>query len=62
MKEDLSRYRVEISEVVRKALEDEIRKKKLEERRRMAKELGEFFAKIPEEDIVESIRDDRRER
>jgi len=62
LKEDLSRYDVEVSRVVRKALEEEIRKKKLEERKRIAKELGEFFANISEDEIIASVRQIRGER
>jgi hypothetical protein len=45
---------------VRKALEEELRKKKIEEAREAAKRLGEFFSKIPEEDIVKCINISRK--
>jgi len=62
LKENLSRYGVEVSKVVRDALEEEIRRRKLEDLQRVAGELGEFFAKIPEEKIVKTIRETRRSR
>jgi len=62
LKEDLSRHGVEVSRVVRRALEEEVRKRELEELKKIAGELGRFFAKIPEERIVKSIREDRRAR
>ncbi|MEM2935624.1 MAG: hypothetical protein QW231_00405 [Candidatus Bathyarchaeia archaeon] len=62
LKESLGRYGVEVSKVVRGALEEEIRRRKLEDLKRTGSELGEFFAKMPEEKIVKSIRETRRSR
>ena len=59
LKDDLKRYGIEVSEVTRKALEEEVRRREREELQRMAEELGEFLEKIPQERIVEGIREDR---
>jgi len=59
LKEDLNRYRIEVSKVARRALEEEVRRREREELEMMAKELGEFLEKIPKERIVEGIREDR---
>jgi len=59
LKDDLRRYGIEVSEVTRKALEEEVRRREREELRVMAEELGEFLEKIPRERIVEGIREDR---
>lgn len=59
MREELRRYKVNVSEVARRALEEEIRRRRLEELEGYAEELGKFFARIPEERIVKSIREDR---
>ena len=59
LKADLKRYGIEVSEVTRKALEEEVRRREREELRVMAEDLGEFFGKIPRERIVEGIREDR---
>ena len=59
LKEDLKRYGIEVSEVTRKALEEEVRRREREELQGMAEELGEFLEKIPRERIVEGIREDR---
>lgn len=59
LKDDLKRYGIEVSKVARKALEDEVEKRRREELRDMAKELGDFFERILRERIVESIREDR---
>jgi len=62
LKEDIGRYGVEVSKVVREALEEEIRRRKLEDLRKTAGALGELFAKVPDEQIVRSIRETRRSR
>ena len=59
LKDDLRRYGIEVSEVTRKALEEEVRRRERKELRGMAEELGEFLEKIPRERIVEGIREDR---
>ena len=59
LKDDLKRYGIEVSEVTRKALEEEVRRREREELQGMAEELGEFLEKIPRERIVEGIREDR---
>jgi len=62
IKEEIRRYEIQVSTVVRKALEEEIRKKKLEELKKAAGRLGELLAKIPNEEIVKSIRETRESR
>ena len=62
LKESLSRYGVEISKVVRKALEDEVKRRRVEELKRVAGELGSFFAKISDEEIVKTVRESREPR
>jgi len=60
LKEKIAKYNIPVSEVTRKALEEEIEKKRLEEARKAADNLGELFAKIPEEEIVKGVRETRR--
>jgi len=62
LREEARRYGISISHVVRRALEEEVKKKKLEDAREAAKRVGEFFSKLPEEDVVEWIKMTRRER
>jgi len=62
LRDSLGRHRVEVSKVVRKALEDEVRRIELKELERVAGDLGELFSKVPDEEIVESIRHARRSR
>jgi len=59
LKEELAKYRVNVSEVLRRALEEEVRKRRREELKAAAAELGEFFSRIPDEEIVKSIRETR---
>jgi len=62
LKEKIDRYGVRVSEVVRRALEEEVKRKEFEEAVRAAEELGELFSRIPDEEIVRIIREGRRTR
>ena len=61
-KSDIDKYGIEVSSVARKAIEEEIRRKKLEEATEAAEELGDYFSKIPEEQALNWIKEDRRTR
>ncbi|HUV33529.1 MAG TPA: hypothetical protein VMW22_01265 [Candidatus Desulfaltia sp.] len=61
-KRDIDKYGIEVSTVARKAIEEEIRRKKLEEATEAAEELGDYFSKIPEEQVIGWIKEDRRAR
>ncbi|MGB9759593.1 MAG: type II toxin-antitoxin system CcdA family antitoxin [Thermoproteota archaeon] len=60
LKEELKKYRIEVSKVVRRAIEEEVRKKRIEKTKEAAKELGELFSRLPEEEIVKNIKEARR--
>jgi len=62
LKEELAKYGVNVSEVLRRALEEEVKKRKREELKGIASDLEEFFSKIPDEEIVKSIREMREKR
>jgi len=62
LKEEAKRYGVNISEVARRALEEEVRRRKLEEAAAAARRVGELFSRISAEEIVEWLREARRER
>jgi len=62
VKEEIQRYGVEVSKVVRRALEEEIRKRKLEELKKAAGRLGNLLAKIPDDEIIKTIREAREYR
>jgi len=51
LKEELAKYGVKVSEVLRRALEVEVRKEKREEFRAATAELGELFSRVPDDEI-----------
>ena len=61
LKEEIERYKIKVSELVRKFLEEEVRKRKRRELENNAEELGEFFSKLSREEVVRRIRETRRE-
>ena len=55
----LDRYRVKPSPIIRKALEEEVRKRMLDEIEERAKWLSRKVSHIPEDEIARIIREDR---
>jgi post-segregation antitoxin (ccd killing protein) len=62
LKEEAERHGINISHVLRRALEEELRKRKIKEVEEAAKRAGELFSRIPEEEIVNRIKKARKER
>ena len=62
LKEEAERLGVRISEVLRRALEEEVRRRKLEELEEKLSEVGEALDKIDIDRVVKSIREDREGR
>lgn len=62
LKEEIKRYGIRVSDVVRRALEEEVRRRRVEEARRAAGELRDFLLRIPEEEIIRSVKEARRAR
>ncbi|MGC8912097.1 MAG: hypothetical protein ACP5K8_08475 [Nitrososphaeria archaeon] len=62
LKEELRRHGVKVSEVIRRALVEELRRRKMEKLKESAAQLGNFFAKMSDEEIVESVKRARMER
>jgi len=60
--EKLRKYNVSVSDVIRRALEEEVRRREEEELRRKLKEAQEILKKIPFEELVKAIRSGREER
>jgi antitoxin CcdA len=60
--EKLKRYSVNVSDVIRRALEEEVRRREEEEVARMLDKAQEILARIPSEELVEAIRAGREER
>ncbi len=59
LKELLDRYGIKPGPVIRRALEEEVRRRMLSEIEERAKKLSERVSHIPDEEIVEIIREDR---
>jgi len=62
LKEEAERLGVKISEVLRRALEEEVRRRKLEELEEKLSEVGETLDRIDIDRVVKSIREDREGR
>ena len=62
LKEEAEKLGINISEVLRKALEEEVRRRKLEKLKKRLEELSDILDKIDIDRIVKSIREDREAR
>ena len=62
LKEEAERLGVKISEVLRRALEEEVKRRKLEELEEKLGEVSEALEKIDIDRVVKSIREDREGR
>lgn len=62
MKRDIDELKIEVSEVTRRALEEEVKRRKRENARRAAGQLGALLKKVPGEEIVKVIRESRETR
>jgi antitoxin CcdA len=60
--EKLKRYGIVVSYVIRRALEEEVRRREEEEVAKMLDKAQEILARIPSEELVEAIRASREER
>jgi antitoxin CcdA len=62
LKEKISRYNVPTSKIIRQALEDEVKRRELEELERQVEELEPLLRKFTTEEVVRMIREDRDQR
>jgi len=62
LKEKIDKYNVKTSEVIRLALEEEVRRRELEDLKEHAKRLKPLLDRITTEEVVRSIREDRDRR
>ena len=62
LKEKMIKFKIKPSKLLRKAIEDEIRRKELEELEDEIDRLKPIFDKISTQDAVKSIREDRDSR
>ncbi len=62
LKEKARKYKINVSKIVRVALEDEVKKQEDVELFRAVSELKVLLRKIPDEEIVKDIRESRDQR
>ncbi len=62
LKEKIQKFKIKPSKILRKALEDEVKKREVEELKLEIEKLKPILDKVSVEDIVKSIREDRDSR
>jgi len=62
LKEKIEKLGVKPSRILRKAIEDEVRRKEVEQIRGEITRLKPVLSKVPIEEVVKSIREDRESR
>ncbi|MEM2214681.1 MAG: hypothetical protein QXD66_07360 [Candidatus Nezhaarchaeales archaeon] len=62
LKELLDKYKLEVGPIIRRYLEEEVKKKMIEELEDLYKEMGEEISKVSDEEVVKLIREDREGR
>ena len=62
LKEKLEKYGIKPSELLRKAIMEELRRREIENLEKMREELNEVIAKFSKNFIVKSIREDRKKK
>ncbi|MEM2234675.1 MAG: hypothetical protein QW224_02945 [Desulfurococcaceae archaeon] len=62
LKELLSRYGIKPGPIIRRALEEEVKKRMLEELEKESRELSKELSHLSDEEVVELIREDREGR
>ena len=60
--EKIKRHGIPVSRVIRRALEEEVRRREEEEARKALERARALLQRIPPEDIVEAVREAREER
>jgi len=59
LKDKIQRFKIKPSKILRKALEDEVKKREIEELKEEINRLRPILEKVSMEDIVKSIRQER---
>jgi hypothetical protein len=59
LKKKINKYKIHVSETIRQALEEQVKKKEIEELEKRAIELKPLFDKFTTEEVVKMIREDR---
>ncbi len=59
LKDKIKEYRINPGPIIRRALEEEVRKRELEKLEKKAERIAEMLEKIEDEEVVRLIREDR---
>lgn len=62
LREKLKKYGIPVNRVIRKALEEEVRRVEEAEVKKALEKMGRILEKIPPEEIVKLVRESREER
>lgn len=62
LREKMKKYGIKPSDVLKKAIEESIKKEEIKRLKKEVDFIKQILDKIPEEDIVKSIREDREQR
>jgi len=62
LKEKIDKHNVKTSQVIRRALEEEVKRRELEELKEHVRKLKPLLDRITTEEVVRSIREDRDKR
>lgn len=62
LKEELEKYNIDEAEVIRRALINEVKKAKAKELEKELNEIKGVLIKIPAEEVIKEIREDRKSR
>jgi predicted transcriptional regulator len=62
LKREIEELRIQVSEVTRSALENEVKRLKRKRAAEAAEKLGELLANIPDQAIIKVVRESRDER
>jgi len=62
LKEKIQRFKIKPSKILRKALEDEVKRREIEELKQEIDRLKPVLEKVSMDDIVKSIRENRENR
>lgn len=62
LKEKVRKYKINVSQTVREVLEQEVKKREMEELAKTVKEMKVLLRKIPDDEIVRAVRESRDQR
>ncbi|RLF10148.1 MAG: hypothetical protein DRJ62_05530 [Thermoprotei archaeon] len=61
LREKASKLGVNVNQLIRRALEEEVKRREVEQLKSVAQEVSRILSKIPEEEVVKVIREGREE-